>query len=402
MNTPILRMVIRPPGEAPPALMFQLPSLLGSESTEIPVIRALRAAADEKAFAGIPQTEREASLGALAEVVRRALLHKAAFDRGLSSMRQRREVLGGPAICDWEAVVAIQTEALAFLVAARTVVDQVVRLGARRAGHSLDKASKWEATTAILPRPEQDASKHDVPEVRLLRARASWYTELNEYRNLAIHAGWRAHLWGYFEASDTAPEARDPQINAMLVPDLGWLQQRPRPSTMTFSEGRRLDTLVESACRELVDVTHELVTQVWSAPIPPPGSIPAEEHANAMLLLPRPVMLITPANAFVIPIFEHKTAAQRYSGYGAHASQLELRAVRRTSFSPDRCPAFLLAIPPQVSQVHVVLHGLRNGVLAELSRVDLDPQCDGPVPNVIAFEPACTPASALYVWQERQ
>ena len=56
---------------------------------------------------------------------------------------------------------------------------------------------------------------------------------------------------------------------------------------------------------------HTVFEQEWGIPIPPPGTLPAEQHPNVLVLLARPLILDT-GGALILPLFTTREKAAAY------------------------------------------------------------------------------------------
>jgi hypothetical protein len=291
---------------------------------------------------------------------------------------------------------------IAFMGAARTTVDILVYLAARRAGKSESSADRWDASEAVSPKvePGQTApSRYDVPEILAIRKRQPWFDELNLYRNVVYHRGWREQRYGFYLPADTAEEAADPLFNAMLLPDVSALRVRKRPHEWTYNDRWRLDDLINRVDMTLMELLEHILTTSWNCPVPMAGTIPKLEQPNALLFLPGPVALDGPA-LMVVPVFDSKPAARAFTGYGALRGELVLRAMRPTSIGKDK-PGFLVPFPlaatAKAYKVH--LYSMANGNLVRTAELTVDPARDGPVPGVVSLRVLEESVSVLYVWQ---
>lgn len=243
------------PSECPPCLviagsegkarlmMFRFPAILGVPPLEGD--RTLYGAEATKVgdFALMPEDEWWGCIRSLAGEISRADYHYKRFLETVDLARERRKVAGGSVFGDPEAARAIYCEAAAYLTAARTLVDLVVYVAARRNGCSPRAADEWEASRAIIPRADRPVEQRyeNVSEVALLRSHADWFNTLNDYRNCMNHRGWSDQSFGYFDEADTAPERDNPLNNVMLLPNHASIGGRKRPHQWSYTERARLD-----------------------------------------------------------------------------------------------------------------------------------------------------------------
>ena len=258
------------------------------------------------ALSGIQSSERSALLLSLATTLCRAEYHERRFWRIVEQLAERRTVIGEP--LGYDAFVGGAVfEAAAALGAARTLVDQMIHIAARRNGHD-----KWEVSDAF----RGTKAAMDVAEVRCLRAKSQWYDELNKYRNVLHHRGWKGDAGAYFPADAEEPEARNPTRNILLVPDLDSLRRNAGAHAWTYNQRGHLEPVVRRALdgmRELVDA---VCLSVWDGKLPKPGTDPLAEHPNAMVAYPRPVPFLD-SKAIYLPVFSTEALADAFTGYPA-------------------------------------------------------------------------------------
>jgi hypothetical protein len=398
---PIPLMTLRPPGCPTIAIGFGLPAVPGIPDPHSQLSAGIGLAAESVALAMLPSAESEATIGALSETYIRARYHKLRFDECMGAAMERRRAIGGPVVADWHAVPPIVWEASAFLGSARTVVDLIVYVAARRAGKSEATADRWDASEAIAPKCEPGGTpptRFDVPEVLALRGRRRWFELLNLYRNVVYHRGLGSNRWGYHSRGDSAEEASDPSFNAMLLPDESSLRDRKRPHEWTYSDGRRLDELVNELDAGLSELLIEILTTVWGCEIPKPGTIPKSEQPTAMLHVALPAV-IEYLDCSVVPVFESRAAARRFEDLKPHA-ELILRAVKPTTMQ-DGEDCFLLGVSLDASRLphDVRLYGMVDGVVAEKASFRVDPATDCPIEGIVPLRILNAGIGTLYVRQ---
>jgi hypothetical protein len=200
---------------------FRVPLPQGLPDVESDLVRMLRVPEDEPCQAALSAladpAEREALFFSLATTLTRATYHRNRFEDIVRILAERRLEVGGTVSSDTCAKYAI-FEAAAMVTAARTAVDEILYIAARRSGASPTDAGGWKVDVAITCNLSKDAHYH-VPEVVALRGHLGWYEELNKYRNVLVHRGWRPQFGGFFPIGSTLPEASDPSRNLMLTPN---------------------------------------------------------------------------------------------------------------------------------------------------------------------------------------
>lgn len=293
-------------------------------------------------------------------------------------------------------------EASAFLGAARTAVDLLVYIAARRAGKAESTADRWEASEAISPKVKSAGpvpTRYDVPEVLALRARLRWFERLNRYRNVVYHRGLGSKHYGYCAASDTADQASDPEFNAMLLPDESSLRNRKRPHDWTYNDGSRLDTLIDELDEGLTDLLEEVLTRIWNCEVPKEGEIPRSEQPDTMLFLATPVFL-EGQHLNIVPVFDSKFAARAFEDIPpGHKDSLTLRAIRPTTTGTD-APHFLLSVlvDHNANPWEVRVYTMAEGKLALAQCLVVEPQ-EAPIRGLTRLRALSGGANTLYVWQ---
>lgn len=396
---PRLVMTFKPDGYPYRGLAFQLPKIPGIPDPETSLAGGLRTSSNAVAFSGLLPDEAEATLSALAETYTRSRYHKLRFEDCLALANARRNVLGGPVVADFHAVMPVIWEAAAFLGTVRTAVDQLTYIAARRAGKSEASADGWAAHEAINPKCPPGGTpptKYDVPEILAIRAKQPWFDDLNVYRNVAYHRGAGGERYGIYSSADTAEEASDPEFNAMLLPDIDPLRQRARPHSWTYKDKRRLDTLIADIDKTFTDLLVEIFTQVWGCQVPKEGTMPRSEHPEMFLYLPMPVSLQAPDRC-ILPVFDSKVAARKFTLYPSNHG-LVIRAVRPTKIGADP-PFFLLPTVLRENLPHEVhVYGMVGGELTLRGTVPVDPK-ECPLEGIIPIHVLDGSLRALYVYQ---
>jgi hypothetical protein len=396
--SPVPLMTLRPPGSPTIAIGFGLPDVPGIPDPHSQLSAGIRAAAESAAMAMLPYAESEATIGALSETYIRARYHKLRFDECTEAAIGRRRAVGGPVVADWHAVPPIVWEASAFLGSARTVVDLLIYVAARRAGKSEAAADRWDASAAIAPKCEPGGTpptRFDVPEVLALRARGRWFELLNLYRNVVYHRGLGIDRWGYHSRGDSAEEASDPTFNAMLLPDESSLRDRRRPHDWTYSDARRLDELVNELDAGLSELLVEILTTVWGCEIPKPVTKPKSEHPTAMLHVALPAVMEY-LDCRVVPVFDSRIAARQFDDLKAHP-ELIVRAVKPTTMQ-DGEACFLLGVSVDASPLPlwVRLYRMADGVVAQEASFRVDPAMDWSTKGIV---PVRASVETLFVRQ---
>lgn len=283
------------------------------------------------ALDSIPPDERAALLLSLATTICRAEYHERRFQRITQHLAERRLAVAVPIFYEAHAWPAV-FEGAAALGAARTAVDEIVHIAARRNGED-----HWEISKVI----KDGSAKASVAEILHLRARGSWYDSLNKYRNVLYHRGWRGEPGAYFPPEATEPEAQDPERNILLVPDLASLEDDARAHRWTYSTRRHLEPVVQDAVdgmRAFIDV---VAMDVWEGKLPTPGTIPVKEQPNVLVAFPRPAPFLG-AGTIYLPVFSSRENAEKFRGY-PDRSVLQLATLPLVmSLFPE--PAFGLSV----------------------------------------------------------
>jgi hypothetical protein len=176
------------------------------------MIRHVVQSSAHPAVSALDPVEREALFLSLSLTLARADYHRQRCLQIGKLLEQRRVQTGGVASFDTLSKYAL-FEASACLGAVRVGIDEIIFITARLRGvTSNDIRQDWTAhrvvTTLFTTRPE-----FDVPEIHALRRRQSWYEEMNTYRNVLFHRGWRFPSGAYFPVGSTQAEALDPRFS---------------------------------------------------------------------------------------------------------------------------------------------------------------------------------------------
>lgn len=352
----------------PGALMFQLPRPEGLPDVDTPRARMVRQLSGVAALGSLPEAERDAVALSLAMTLTRALYHQARFDQVIGALNQRREQTAGFITYDMFAQYAV-FEAAGVLGAVRLAIDEIIFIVARIRGVSpQDIHTAWKAenvlNTGFDKRPDLD-----LPEVRALRARLTWYEEMNDYRNVLHHRGWRSQFAGYFPVGSSLPEALLPEHNVMLVPDRVSLTGKKRPHEWTYVDGVRIEEIVKRAVEGFELLLDDVCMTCWGGAVPPMGSIPKEKQPNLIASLVRPSLLGLGKDV-ILPVFTAREIATRFNGFPSLDGLYLDELLPSTLYLGE--PAFTFALP-----------GLNEVLGGQPSGGDL----------VLAFDPTRLPVS---------
>jgi hypothetical protein len=100
----------------------------------------------------------------------------------------------------------------------------------------------------------------------------------------------------------------------MLVPDRASLVGKTRPHEWTYTEGRRLEDVVDAAIAGFERVIDKVCMSCWGGSVPPSGKIPPEELASIFVLLPRPIVLVA-GKSLLLPVFSTEKSARAFKGF---------------------------------------------------------------------------------------
>jgi hypothetical protein len=289
--------------------------------------------------------ERDALFLSLATTLTKAAYHRQRFEQVVAILAERRLQVGGTVSSDTCSQYPI-FEASALLVAARTVVDEVLYIAARRSGAAPNDADGWAVNTAITCNLV-NVPKYNVDEVHRLRAHSAWYEEMNEYRNVLVHRGWREQTGGFFPIGSTLPEAADPTRNVLLMPDRASLVRVHRGHQWTYTNGTRLERVVERAADGLEVFLGDVATGSWGGSIPAPGTAPNDMLPNIFVQVPYAGLVV--AGTIYAPIFTDENRAREFhrTAY-QNAPQLDLFEVLPTTLNDGTSqpePGFWLSVP---------------------------------------------------------
>lgn len=292
-------------------------------------------------LAGLPEDERAALFTSLSLTLGRADYHQQRFYQVIEALATRRKEAGGAVSMDTFAQYTM-FEASAVLGAVRLGIDELIYITARLRGvDSQDIDKQWKAHDVLharfTARPE-----YDLPEIRALRCRLAWYEELNDYRNVLLHRGWRTGIGGYYPKDSGLPEAMIPTHNAMLVPDRASLLGKTRSHQWTYSTGRRLENVVDEAVAGFHDTIDLICMSCWGGVIPQPGTAPKEHHPDIMVSLVRPVLLVV-GNHLLLAVFTDPSEAAKFN-VTISPNEHHLQEVLPTTMVVGQ-PAFTIGLP---------------------------------------------------------
>jgi hypothetical protein len=325
---------------APGFLGLQLPRPEGLPDVDTGRVRMIRLYGIEPGLPALDPAEEKALFLSLAATLGRAKYHQQRLTQLVELLEQRRVQTGGVMCLDTFSQYAL-FEASACLGAVRLGVDEVIFIAARlRSVTPSDIRKMWEANlvmkTSFIKRPDLD-----IPEIFALRKRHSWYSEMNEYRNVFFHRGWRYNSGAYFPVGSTQTEALDPELNAMMMPDRDSLSQQKRSHQWTYAEGVRVETVVERAVHGFEDLLDDVCINIWGETVPAEGTLPKEHQPNVMVLMVRPVMLGF-GNHVILPVFTSEVHARALDVL-AKNPDLELVSLNPTTLIVDK-PAFAFSM----------------------------------------------------------
>jgi hypothetical protein len=304
------------------------------------LVRMIRLLGDDPAAAALlaigDAGEREALLTSLATTLTRTMYHRLRFTEIAGTLAARRIGVGGTVCSDTCSKYAV-FEAAAMLTAARTAVDEMLYIAARRAGATPADADDWKVSTAVACNLT-NAPRYNVAEVLSLRARLGWYSEMNEYRNVLVHRGWREQVGGFFPVGVSLPEATDPTRNVMLVPDRGSLTRVRRGDKWTYLDGTRLEHIVERAADGLNEFLDDIGRTCWGGGLPAAGTAPKDKLPNMLVILPHAALVV--AGDIHMPVFASEARARTFhrDAYRGDAN-LDLFPVLPTTLDDGTKPA---------------------------------------------------------------
>lgn len=280
------------------------------------------------ALAGIPTDERTALLMSTASTLTRTNYHNLRFASTVRSLAERRSAVGGLLVGDLLSSSALY-EAIALLAGSRRFVDEVLYLAARRAGATPEDADrKWSADAAIKA-DLRASNKYNIPEVAILQSRLAWFEELNAYRNVLVHRGWKdTPIAGYYPRSVQVYESSQPTTNIMLIPDLDSIERPNRANSWTYTRQGRLEDLIERVWSGIEGFATDIGGS-WGLAIPPAGTVPLSEQPTMMVVELFPSIVAAFGYTYV-PLFSAIERAETFRDqcFGASCGREILPIVR--------------------------------------------------------------------------
>ncbi|WP_437304498.1 hypothetical protein [Sorangium sp. So ce388] len=312
----ILRAVI------PGGLMYQMPHPPGVPAVGHPRSAHLYTLKKAPVLKDLPRAELDALIESLAATYTRAAYHEFRFMELRRELDMRRANMPGEILFD-SLVEFVHFELQAFAGASRMLLDELVYLIARRHGVPVNRAKRkpWE-TSDLIQKPR--TADCDVPEIRLLASKSSWFGTLNAYRNSFFHHGWR-HGGGHFSPDDIRSAAASPASNGLLVPDKSSLGSRSKPFEWTWGQRTTVDDIAKEIRTGTEDLLTNLLENLWSMPPPHPGTAPLEERPNVLIVLAKPAFVETDGAIF-LPVFSSRELGLSFHHFSTHPN-LELADV---------------------------------------------------------------------------
>jgi hypothetical protein len=345
-------------------VMVVAPKPPGIPYTDTAEVRLIRTLEDSPSLASIEEHERSHLVLSLAQTFARALYHRCRFEEIVASLAERSRLSSGWMAYDSLGPVAL-FEAASVLGAVRVAIDELIFLiGRRHAQPAAIIDEKWKA--AKLFSGEHLAEyPFNTEEVRVLRQWRDWQDRVNVYRNMLHHRGWREELAAYFPRDSTHPEASDPNISGMLIPDRESLRGTSRPHQWTYSERGRLEDLVSNATDGLGEVLVAVATECWKAIPPVPGAfdqLPSADRPSLTASLPIPLVAIVGTRPIAL-VFSTRAKAAAWLANAAPDDRHHVTAIT-PSMVLTKDPHFVLAVPGVASfgvrEIHIELDRRSN------------------------------------------
>ena len=317
----------------------------------------LRSFAGAPTFAAsIPTTELDYLSVSVATALNRAEYHERRFYEILAALDERRRLFHAEYTLD---ILVTETiyEAAAALGAARLVVDEMLHIIARHhAEPDIEKIDRrWAANLVMDDAGFAKATYLHVAEIRTLRAapHLDWYRELNDYRNVLFHRGWREMYGGYYPLTFKGKKGSNESADALVVPDRASLEGKKKPHQWSFSEQTRLESVVQRALDGLRRWLDAICVDIWNLQVPAKAADP--DLPNMFVPIPSPA-LYESAGVLHIPFFTTEECAQCFRRVN-DGVDWELRLLPRH----DEAPApFMFSIAhleelPRPTTVRVIL-----------------------------------------------
>lgn len=305
---PILRTVFRR------SFWYQIEFPAGFPFVDSSVACMLRSLGDSPSKAPllkIPDDERKELMLSLAQTLTRTEYHTRRFEYIIETAIQRKLQVGGTVYCDHILHYAYY-EAAAALIAARSMLEQVYYIVARKCGLSERKAKTWNVSKVATETDTVTNAKFNTEEVKLLQGKyKSWYLKMNNYRNVIIHQGWKyTPALGYYEPGTQLPEAASPIRNPLILPDLNSLTGSSRTHKWTFNEQVRFDLFMKETIGLLFSFIEE-IGKLWGGTLPRAGTIPIEKRPNLCVSRPLSVLMID-SGFYYLPLFSKQSLAEEF------------------------------------------------------------------------------------------
>lgn len=394
----------------PAALMFQLPRPEGLPDVETSRTKMILKLGVLPGLSALSTEEKDALFTSLSRTLSRSLYHQCRFNQVIQALNQRREQTGGCFITYDLFAQYTLFEAAAALGAIRLGIDEVIFITARLCGVSPEGIrEKWTAE-AIVRANLNKRPEFNIPEVLALRKRVDWYDELNQYRNVLYHRGWRTLHGGYFPLGSELPEATNPKHNIMLVPDRVSLRLNSRPHEWTYRVGERLEDVITRAIEGFEQLLDDVCMACWGGTIPSEGTFPEDKYPNMIVSLIRPALLKF-GEDLLLPVFTSSAAASEFKGFPSDAN-LYLTELTPSSLVVGE-PAFSLGLPglktsPELPSGDFILvidpttldMATMNMVVKGCQRMPLNQFLEADETDPLSIRQSAVGVERMYVWRE--
>ena len=386
----------------------QFPRPDGLPDVDTPRSQMVRHLGDMSVLA-LDAKEKDALFLSLALTLGRAHYHEHRFKHVIMALDKRHRETGGMGAFDLFAQYTIY-EASAALGAVRLGIDELIFITARLRNVSVEAIdANWKANTVLNAGLDRHP-EFDIEEILALRARKGWHDDLNAYRNVLHHRGWRSHIGAYYPIGSSRSEARDPEQNVMLAPDRASLADRTRPHDWTYTGCVRLEDVVERAMRGFEALLDDVCINVWKAFVPPPGTVPKSEQPDVITSLVTPAVLVFGVD-LVVPVFTDERRARAFKGFASYEN-LDLVDIYANLLVRD-VPAFSFVLPGLKQQVLganmtkdacliVAIDPTHPGTLSQSPiRIRLDELVETSETEPVSLLQAALGVDMLFIWRKK-
>ncbi|MBK6513552.1 MAG: hypothetical protein IPG04_05335 [Polyangiaceae bacterium] len=137
-----------------------------------------------------------------------------------------------------------------------------------------------------------------------------WYGELNEYRNVLYHRGWRGMFGSYYPRDFKGRKGISGTADTLVVPDRKSIANKAKPHQWTYKDGTRLEDVVERCMEGLRQLIDSICIDLWGWQNPKPGT--EAQPPNILVRVPSPLLYPDKSGTLYLPFFTTVEGAEMF------------------------------------------------------------------------------------------